>query len=133
MAFITAPVASRKLNRLPTSPILESTGLMKLTFVLREDIFEVCAVATCFLAGYFSWRNGGSIGIEGLLCIAIFASGAAYFYLKKNRARWCDKCSRLMAYGTAESPASGEYAVVYRCPTCARENRAGIYANRRQK
>ncbi|MEO4046967.1 hypothetical protein AAFN46_07720 [Pseudomonas sp. CAU 1711] len=103
---------------------------MKLTFVLREDIIEVGAVAACCFAGYFSWRHGGSLGIVEILCLSIFAFGAAYFYLKKNRARWCEQCSRLMAYAMEESPVDGEYDVIYRCPTCNRMNRGGIQTGR---
>jgi hypothetical protein len=96
---------------------------MKFTFVLREDILEVCAAAACIYSAYFTWHLQEPFGIVFVL---LFGVGAAYFYLKKNNARWCAKCNTLMTYGTEPLKSSSEFEVVYTCKKCENKNRAGI-------
>ncbi|MEW6459549.1 MULTISPECIES: hypothetical protein [unclassified Pseudomonas] len=96
---------------------------MKLTFVLREDLLELCAAAACIYSAYFAWRLEEPLGLAFAL---LFGAGGAYFYLKKNRARWCARCNRLMTYGTEPAQSSSDFEVTYTCPQCGRKNKAGI-------
>ncbi|MDX5371770.1 MAG: hypothetical protein LPK18_04955 [Pseudomonadaceae bacterium] len=99
---------------------------MKLTFVPKEDLIEIFALAVCIFCGYIAWRDEDPLG---LLFILLFGSGAAYFYGKKNKARWCTQCNGPMTYAT-EYLSSDEHDVVYLCPKCGKKNRAMIRTNR---
>lgn len=46
---------------------------MKLTFVLREDLLELCAAAACIYSAYFAWRLEEPLGLAFAL---LFGAGA---------------------------------------------------------
>jgi len=96
---------------------------MKFTFVLKEDILELCGAAATLYCLYFTWRLSDPVG---LFFAAIFGIGSAYFYHKKNKARWCVRCKKLMVYGTEPSEESIDHDVVYTCKICGIKNRANV-------
>lgn len=96
---------------------------MKWTFVFKEDMVEIAAIAASLFAAYMSWENKDP---SLLLFIIVFLGLAAYIYSKKNKARWCHTCNQLMVYGTENSSTSNDYRVIYECPKCGKKNDAAL-------